>query len=747
MRLRKKVLQSAAYFMLIAALTLQPLPAAVAEEPAGLPYPQQISGEEEISEKFKITYEKAAETADMVLYADKEKGHFALQNKKTGKIWYSTPNCTETDEVTQGVQLMDARSEIILHYVLKETESGSSDTQSANSQSGAVSKGNVDVTLTENGMNVLYSFESVGIKIPVKYELKNGSFTASIDVGKIEEGESAYLVRVDLLPYFGAEITGENGYLFIPDGSGALIDFSQHIQNPSPEIILPIYGEEMTAYREKKATETEKVYLPVFGTVAGNDALMGVVTEGDAQGSILAHYGCDSFLYNSVGTSLNYRYHYSKTLFKGQGKIQSTLYKASRSKTSVDKYAVEYSLLDGEDASYTGIAKKYREKLFDGGKKAPEPAFNVTLYGAARITDSFFGITYTKLQRLTAFNQAEEIMRNISDKGISSLYIRYKGWNSGGILNKKVPTAAAPLSKLGGKKAFKKLLQYAEKENIPLSPDVDILSAESSSGAVRDVFYDRVPVYGFQSSTYYINKEWGKLYFLSLSSVNKAYSKFIKSYSGLSDKRISLSSLGNTVYSDFSKNAPADREEMKNNTVNILKNTAVRNIALESANAYAAVYAEKIFDVPMFSSGYDVYKTDVPFYQIAMHGSVGMTTEPIGQSHNPAVTFLKAVETGTELHYNGIYADSIALTGTKFESLYSSTAGLWLDEAAERQKAYDSVLNKIYDKKITGHTEIKNGIFKTDYEGGISVIVNYTDSDYCVDGEVICKPHWFGEVG
>ena len=73
--------------------------------------------------------------------------------------------------------------------------------------------------------------------------------------------------------------------------------------------------------------------------------------------------------------------------------------------------------------------------------------------------------------------------------------------------------------------------------------------------------------------------------------------------------------------------------------------------------------------------------------------------------------------------------------------------GNWKEYAKEWYEAYQPLLEKIYNQKIVGHKSIGDKVYQTDYENGISVIVNYSNNDYVKNGVLVCKAKYFAELG
>ena len=72
----------------------------------------------------------------------------------------------------------------------------------------------------------LFDFPNEKFRVPVRYALNGERFDASILTDGILEYGTNKIKSIEFLPYFGAGGMNEDGYLFVPDGSGALIYFN-----------------------------------------------------------------------------------------------------------------------------------------------------------------------------------------------------------------------------------------------------------------------------------------------------------------------------------------------------------------------------------------------------------------------------------------------------------------------------------------------------------------------------------------
>ncbi|MBQ9964447.1 MAG: hypothetical protein IJP14_04925 [Clostridia bacterium] len=712
----------------------QPAPAEL--EQAGLT--------EETEEAYRIRYEQVASNDESILYADMQKGFFALQNKASGDIWYSTPNDSLLDKISGGSDKWTVRSQLTIGFLYKEDVVTADSASKANSQLGCVEMdGGIQVQKLGDGIRVTYHFVEIGITIPVEYRLQGASLSATIDVANIDEGDECLLTEINLLPAFGAGNWQTEGQLLVPDGSGALIDFNNGVECLPYEQM--VYGKDQLNFVDIDSSVTEEIRLPVFATLMPNKALMGVITQGDGSASIRALNGNEDRGYNAVSSIFKMRALDILSMFKNTSNRRD-LARLSGDTEQITTYQVVYTPLTGADANYVGVANVYRQYLVDEkglSKQAATPGLALNMLGSIDVKAAFLGIEYSKQQSLTTFEQAQAILSALKERGVDSLSVRYQGWSNYGLLNKKVPTKAKALSNLGGKKALNILNAYATDNAIALYPDVDFLRFRSGSKkqSIKTAFNEVVYHTERMRSVFATKLELTPYRFLTPQNLKTVTDRYLKSYSGTGISAISLGTLGEYAYSNHSQHDGFHRYDYPETVAAVLQNYRDSGLALsvEGANAFAAVYAARIYNTPTLTSGYDMFDHEIPFYQIVFHGYTTMTAMPMAQTTEAAVNFLKAVESGSELLFDSMYESSALLTGTRYDHLYATQYTLWMDQAVELYTRYQPLLKTIYDQTIVAHTELASDVMQTTYENGVSVIVNYSNVDYVSDSLTV-KP-------
>ena len=716
------------------------VPPLVMKDTDGKNLPYTLGMDDETEQGDIVIYEEVARNDKMVLYADMNKGLFALKNTATDYIWYSTPNDFLLDEVSMGSGRSALNSQVNISYVLRETESSSVTPYVLTSYTDAVEKNSVTVEKAENGVRVEYYFKEADIKIPVMYTITENEFVASVLVSEIDEGEQTYLIDLTLLPVFAAATSEKDGYAFVPDGSGALIDYQNH-RTMDNALVLPVYCDEKAVMVEEQKYQLQSVHMPVFGMVHGNSALMGIVKEGDSACSLTVNYHNDFCRYTSIGTVMHYRTFDSVSMFNNAGNDKQEIFKASRIKYSCDTFTVGYRNLSGDKASYVGMAGEYRNYLIEEQGLTPhakEPALHINLVGMADITASFFGIEYTKMQKLTTYQQAMQIVEDLQSKDVNRLSVRYSGWNNFGLLNSKMVKNANPSSKLGGSKNWKKLSSALEQSEIDFYPDFDLIQFRSGGNGISKKSDATHTVFGRVSNQYrYMRSVYGRVigekptFLVRPGRLIDVADRILESAKSKKLSAVGLNSLGSYCYSDLIDSTGTYRSDFSKMVSDILQKYQNQNIAigLDSANSYAAIFADCIWNMPLCSSGYDIYLSDVPFYQIVFHGYVNLTTPSVTQSDVPQLTILKAVETGSELLYTGVYENAAVLSDTRYSDLYSSTYSLWSEQAAEQNHKLMPYLQSVSKQEITAHGEVQSGVSRTEFSNGVVTFVNYTDHD------------------
>lgn len=702
----------------------------------------------EIYDGIIVEYELVADNGTLQMYADLRYGYFFWQDKASGKRWFSIPRNVEDSK-------QKAKSQVIVHYIDSTIESNSPYADTVNSFAACIRDENrVTVKRIKNGISVTYPFVDEGFELTCEYAIEGDKLVAAVLNGSIKETGTLKITAVDLLPYCASAGAQDKGYMFVPDGSGALIP----LDSSKDEMIYtaPVYGTDKSANVQTQQFRSEPVRLPVFGIRANEEALLGIITAGETQAEIVAGIHGETNSDTAVSARYIYRTIQSTILFENDWANRQTVYSTQPALSAIDRFEVTYSMLPEGETDYVGMAKRFRQYLIDEkglSKKTLQSAFTLSVVGSVKIDSSFLGIPYQKLLPLTTYAQAQQIASELQGSGIDSLQIRYTGWQNTGLQNDKIPVKASPLGKLGGKRQLESLMAYAKENGISLFLETDPISfvkggnsVRKASDAIKDSFGIIAEQHQYKRSVYIVDDSVPVVCLLTPRKAVDLAQKYAASFSRLNGSAgVSLSGVGSVLYSDFGKKAMTTRDQTQQAFEEILDGFADTPVAVSGGNMFAAVRADTVYDCPVYSGGHQLFETGVPFYQIVFHGYTRMVTDTMQQAFDRDTLFLKAVESGCDIAYTAVYEEPSELTYSIYNSLYSTGYTYWKDEAAAYYSRYRAVASANASAVIVGHRMLSEQVSETVYDTGCRVIVNYNDHEVTIDGVTIGAMDFYAE--
>ncbi len=710
------------------------------------------------------------ENENLALYAVADKasgraGELALLDKKEGYVWRSNPLGSEEDILGQasGHAYYRTKSQLVISYAQ------GYNFFDTNSHYESVMSDKIDIFVEDNSVKFVYKFRDVDFVIPVRYSLDGDALLAEIllndedakfsyeIIGKVNAGALGEVIEqeiefnimeVKLLPAFGATSFNEDGYLFIPDGSGALINMNNGKKNISQPYSAPVYGNYTDSKSEDYSKAPDRFMLPVFGTVKNDGhALMGVIKDNASVGYVNAEVSGYETAYNKVYPS------YLHKIIKGSDKEGNAQPMSKELADPEKNFTVKYYCLSGEDASYVGMAKRYRKYLVEeqGMTKSDDlkdGALFLDMYAGVEKKTSILGIPWNKFEVMTTYKDIRDIADDMTENGIDNVVFKYNDWTkkSG---RKKIQTAPNFEGSIGGKKGYLKTKEYLDGKNMSFYLNIDFINySESGNGYNRlsdAVKYpNQAPAYQSSGITAHVNmgSRWSLLkgYLVKEAALN-----FAEKCAKYNIDSISIENIGGTVYSDGSNKGGHTRGECVNyfsDIISAYKEKGIKVLTTEPSE-YAVINSDILMDIPSKDTYVEIADEAVPFYQIAVRGYKTYTTEPVNMSSNYHKIILNAVESGSSLLYNLVAGETTDLKETYLKYLYSCNYSQWKDDIIETYNEYSSVMDEIKGADIENHEKVEEGVYKTTYDNGVSVYVNYNDSDYQLPSGTLVKANGY----
>lgn len=726
-----------------ALLLLAAMPLSVAEEPdAGEPAAGEAAAVEEVvapsgeeaAGRIPEDYELVCESDSYRLYLKRPTLSVILESKRTGGMLRST---VEEPERIAEISSKDwkgfVQSGIVMGYI--------EDTSRVNGQADFINRsGQIDYTLADNGFTARVSFEDIGISYEAQVTLEGDDLIVTIPAEKIVETMDKYAVATfTVFPMMGASYMGEDdGYMLIPDGQGALINLENNEGRFTQPFDAPVYGnkdgvnDRVYSYY---GVDTEPVIMPVFGIARQDEQMgfLGVIEQGDAGARIRAYPNGVRLNYDWVSALYEYRMVYTQMMgtSAGAGGIDA------RTEKRRDFDIVQhFMLLDGEDATYAGMAVAYRDYLTEQG-----------FFASSEMNDFDVELDMLCLERenyvlgkqdvvMTTFEDVAVMLSELKSEGVGAMNVVLRGWQNGGISAALPTDAYAPAGSLGGEGGLKSLIERAASRKVMVYLEADFLSMNQETH----------PVLGYSAFKKITSATWSRptfgqvydtMYYLTPSKTLETGKRVIEQFGKGGVEGICLTGIPAFVSDYFEDQHYHDSAEMANIYADVA--VAARNVMhsrLKAANAYLWRYASSISDLPVTGSDYVYVDSEVPFLSIALSGRIPTYAEYANFQANSKRFFLRLVEQGTRPSFLLTMEDPIELSNSNSANVYSSRYALYRQMIVDWYTELSELHQKLGGASIVKHA-MDGDMTHVTWSNGVEVFLNFGDADNTVDGQTV----------
>ncbi len=702
----------------------------------------------------------AASNENFELLVNTQTGLFAFRTKDGDHIWWSNPYNADDDPVANNSKKEDLKSSLVINAVkVTDTESPSTTVRSWKDSVNSIVETEDDirpglvVTMVDNGFRAEYTFPNEGITIPYYITLNGDYIEASIAVDEIVENESdpslisessRSIVDVNLLQDLGAANSDEEGYIITPDGSGAVINFNNG-KTKANEYTQRIYGRDLAKSQDMAPAGAEEAYLPIMGIVRSDNALLEVVTEGSAYATARAAVsGQKSTSYNSAW--FNFQLRATDSYFMG-GQNASSLNAYQEKIIPENRVTVRYYPIVKDNVSYVDVAKRYQQYLVEekGLTKveSERSPLYLDLYGGAVKEQSVLGFPIKLETAATTYEQAKEILQELTSNGVDDIIVSYEDFNAAGITS-RISNSVDYSGTLGGKNKWKELKGFCDASGIMLAPSFDLMEYERSGNGYTKTgasaiaitkAYATQGVYELAFGTPHDTRDsW---YILSPAFFERVYGEVISSCQREGMNAISVAGGTSALYSDYTSNASrsTSRQQAVNNLIRGYEmiNQSGMTFVSGAANDYALPYVDYLKDVPLYSSNFDVFDYDIPFYELVIHGYIPYTTKAKNASSSADELFVYSVVTGTPLHYEVMYQDPNEFTDCSYDELFYTYYKGWVNDMVAEYKLMKQYVLPLTDETIEDF-EINGVEYKSTFSDGTVVEANLGTLQIWING-------------
>lgn len=684
-----------------------------------------------------------ASNSKLNLYVKKSDCTFMIEDKSTGKKWWSSYYNTDSSNKTR----LSKRSTILSVDVVA-TESKTIETSVRAYEKNVQKK----VEKIDSGVRFTFHYDKYDIDIPLEIRINdNGTFTATVPTDQIAENNpetdannnTGYqVINVHVLENMGATAHKDEGMMIVADGSGAVINYNNGTTTGDNNTFeSKVYGTDLAVGKLFAGAIIEQVTMPVMATInkTDNSGLVMIATEGDP-------YAIEHAMVTGQNvTDLNscwfeFALRTTDKYFMGNTNDPLTVYEAKGIKTG--NVSVTYYPIYGDGLSYIDAVNVYKDYLINkiGVTKkttANSAPYYLTLYGGTVKTQSVMGFPVDIQTAATTYSDALEVIKSLEMQGVNDFKITYEDFNEAGIVG-QIAANVQYSGLLGGKGDFAEFKNYTKSRNYDIFPSCDIMEfyksgngysfTLNSSKQITKAYATQTPFELAFGLPHLTKATWT---ILSPYYFTDIFTKLEKSFKEEDIAGISLNQASNLLYSDFSRENSDNRSYIvRQDTVNILtagykklKDSGLKIMA-ENPNQYIIPYADYIKDAPLYSSNYDIFDYDIPFVEMVLHGLVPYTTKAINKNADAEELRLLALVTGTPIHYELMYTNPNKFADSEYDTLYYTNYKGWLDRSVSEYKLFSDIVKSVSDAEITNFEHISDTELKSTFSNGNTIYVN-----------------------
>lgn len=596
-----------------------------------------------------------------------------------------------------------------------------------------------DMFLADKELNTKESTSDKPIfNATVIYRLDGDDLVVEVPFAEMESKKDYPIYKVCVLPYFGAGGPDDEGYMLVPSGGGSLINFNNG-KTAQSVYYANVYGWDMALSRKDVVHDTVAT-MNVFGIASGKDSFICILEDGASYAGINADVAGRTSSYNYVNAEYNVK---SREQYD-VGEIANSEVYVFIENLPDESLVQRYSFIDSN--SYVDMAKDYQDYLkttypgyFALNTNNESTPVTVEIVGAVDKVRQILGVPVSRPLALTTFEEAEEMIAEISNAGINNLSVKYTGWCNGGV-NQKYLNSVKVLSDLGGKKDLQKLSKTAKDLGVDLYLN-GVTNYEHGSNifdgffsyrdAAKFLSKERAELYKYSKVTY-AQREGSDTYFLLHASIINEMIDNLSDAAKKYNTNISFEDVGKDLSSDFYKKDYTSREKAKNEQIAKLQaiDDSGMKIMVNGGNSYAIPYADIVTNVDLKGSEYTILDEVVPFYELAIHGYVDYTGAPINASGNIEEAVLEAAEYGAGLSFSFMKESPFTLQKTLYTEYYGSNYDEIWNDMLEIYERYNRELGHTFNQEMVNHDNLSADVSETVYADGTKVYVNYGFEDY-----------------
>ena len=672
-----------------------------------------------------------AQNENLELYLKEATLSIIIRNRATGAVMYGAVD--EPDPGNNQIWQDFMQSGVVIQYL---TDNHVHPTNVTLLEPDA----QTSVTVTADGFTADVYFPNLQLGYTLHVTLTDTGIIAEVpDESWIEAGENL-ISGLYIFPFLGyTHLGNRDGYMFVPDGSGILINLENNNRRYSQPFRGMVFGENVgitttnipTLLRGRNVIqEANQILMPVFGMVHTDSEMgfLGIIEGGGEFNAVIEAYPNGAITqYDWITTRFVYRQSFTQSMGVGGGSLQLL----QNARNNFDA-RIRFEIVTGDDANYTGLARAYRNYLLETGQLVQaEEDFRVRLDFLGLEQES--GMIFNRNVVMTTVEDIREIQERLAAGGAHNILGIYRGWQNNGLSVGTMVRNFRTASSLGGNRELTRLLRDLEDTPMDLHLHNDALRINASGtsplrfSAIRQINRQIYEEMVYQPVV-------GSFNFLQPDRLRSIFEGLKNSYASNDVEHIMVGGISNQLFSHAVSGTLHGRVRTATTFQEIIGETNESfNMLLEQPFAYLWPYTRAFIDTPVRGSNYVFTYQEVPFLAIVLRGIIPMYSEPINFEANRREFFLQLVEQGVRPTFYITMESPELLKHTNSHHIFTSQ----FDRFEERIITYYHELGAIYaltqGATIESHVRVGDLVI-VEYSNGVIIYVNYGQTAQIVNG-------------
>jgi len=655
---------------------------------------------------------------DVTLKADRSDLTFEIN--KNGKTFYSSKLADDDTSISSAKNKAYLTSPVTVGYFYNENSIAKRSlldpTKKSKTSNGFIENEDgfsADIALSDINISfrLTVSITSVGINISIPY---------SSIVEKLEKSTDNRISYLNLYPAFSSSHgLIDNGYIFIPDGSGALVDLGKNTSAHRPYSKRVYDADIGISDSRRSTTSTSMLSLPMTAISSGETTVIEALRSGDEYATLESYCKGVSNDYNYTYFNYTYRDNYQKYVSADESK------RVGASQEKINEFDISQDYLLSDYLTPSKMATTYKSYLEEQNALPDSSDKKGGLYTQFLMSDSKQAMMGRVLVKMSdtdfIFDSVSEMNEHSKDMSVS-----YLGYSEGGYTD-SYPDHLPTENATGGDQGYRKLNDKLSEKGISSFFDVNYSQCFKGDAVSDSELAKNISGKYIASPSKKANSEV-TFYSLTGDAINKEIEDEKKGFSSLGASGLSFSTLGSSLYSTYTSKTVSRKENKVKNIDTISKLGLKAN--MESPNYYMYKYLNAYLEAPLSNSGFLIETSSFPLLSIIFSGHCALYSPFINLNYYGEKQILRLIDYNISPSFLLTEEDPINLFMTNSEYIFTSSYSVWKDTVREASDKWQTALKGVRGEELISHEEPQSGISINTYGNGNKVIINYTENDF-----------------